>query len=87
MPVAPELTGRRVDAAVSDELFAAVADGARPLALTQNRMAVMLGYRTSTALRFEAGYVDQAVVPADGSPVERLHVLQLGLASRVAPRW
>lgn len=86
VPLAPRLTHGRADAALSDELFAAVSDGARPLALTQNRMTVALGYRTSPALRFEASYINQAVVPGGGAPIERLHVLQLGVASRVLSR-
>lgn len=85
-PLAPRLTHGRADAAVSDELFAAVSDGVHPLTLTQNRMSVAVGYRTSPRLRFEASYINQVVVPGGGAPIERLHVLQLGVASRVLSR-
>lgn len=86
VPLAPRLTHGRADVALSDELFAAVNDGVHPLALTQNRVTVALGYRTSPRLRFEASYINQAVVPGGGAPIERLHVLQLGVASRAPSR-
>lgn len=72
---------RGLYATAFDEAFLRVGSSAAGRHFRQNRAFVGLGYRRSAALRMEAGYMQQLVVPARGPARERNHTLSLSLFS------
>jgi hypothetical protein len=69
-----------------DEVLTSVGPHASPNAIDQNRAAVGLGLRWTTAMRGEASYVNQRILRADGRQLEHGHTLQLALVlTRLAP--
>jgi hypothetical protein len=62
---------------LSDEVFLVAGPHAPANLLDQNRAYAGVGVRWSPALRAEIGYLNQAIVRADGHQVENNHTLQL----------
>jgi len=80
IPLAPGARGRDMYLAASDEVFASFGGYAGDVAVDQNRAAVALGFRASTSLRLEVGYMLQSS-GADGRLDEQNHTLQIAAFS------
>jgi hypothetical protein len=72
--------------AASDEIFLVAGPHAPYNLVDQNRAYVGVGVRWSPALRSEIGYLNQAILRANGTQVENNHTVQLSVAiTRAAP--
>jgi hypothetical protein len=70
----------------SDEIFLVAGPHAPYNLVDQNRAYLGVGLRWSPALRTELGYLNQAILRANGTQVENNHTLQLSVAlTRAAP--
>jgi hypothetical protein len=79
IPLVPASRPRGPFVAASDELFIVAGPHAPNNLLDQNRAYVGLGMRWSPALRGEVGYLNQAILRANGTQVENNHTLQLSM--------
>ena len=86
IPLAPAARPRAPYVAASDEIFLVAGPHAPYNLVDQNRAYAGVGVRWSPVLRTELGYLNQAILRANGTQVENNHTLQLSVAlTRPAP--
>jgi hypothetical protein len=87
IPLAPATRPRGPYLAASDEIFLVAGPHASNNLVDQNRAYAGIGLRWSPMLRGEIGYLNQAILRANGTQVENNHTLQLSLnVARAAKR-